>query len=263
MFARSLSLTLSHPIQLKHNSEHVFVAHVTSFCFKHRFLFLFFTNPSNIYVHSAHTFMEICVHHVLILVLSLCSSLDCVNAQWNPLSPATYEEMNRSDNLKASLSLSFSCVSIGFFLFLFFKIRSRFFPRPPYIKPLPKTTAEAIQRCPTFDFSQMKDLSLGNGAEECAVCLVEFEDSDTVKMLPLCQHVFHQNCIDQWLPSRLTCPICRQKLISDDTEASITDVPSEQEEEEENGDTAEFTEVAITAAMEQHEHETEADNAVG
>ncbi|WVZ06189.1 hypothetical protein V8G54_019535, partial [Vigna mungo] len=254
---------LSHPIELKRNSEHVFVAHVTSFSFKHHFLHQPFKLSllQHICVHSAHTFMEMGVHHVLILLLSLCSSLECVNAQWNPLSPATYEEMNRSDNLKASLSLSFSCVSIGFFLFLFFKIRSRFSP----IKPLSKRTAEAIQTCPTFHFSQMKELGLGNGAEECAVCLLEFEDSDTVKMLPLCQHVFHQHCIDQWLPSRLTCPICRQKLISDDTEANITDVPSEQEreEEEENGDTAEFTEVAITAATEQHEHETEADNAVG
>ncbi|QCE13155.1 RING-H2 finger protein ATL79-like [Vigna unguiculata] len=211
--------------------------------------------------------MEVSLQHVFILVLSLCNFLVCANAQWKPLNPSTYEEMNRSDNFRASLSFSVSCVSIAIFLYLFFKIRARFFPRPPYIKPLPKTTAEAIQRCPTFGFSEMKELSVGNAAEECAVCLVEFEDSDTVKLLPLCQHVFHQHCIDQWLPSRLTCPICRQKLISDDTEANVTDVPSEQEreeeEEDEDGDAAEFTEVAIASATEQAEDETEADNAVG
>ncbi|KAK7379500.1 hypothetical protein VNO80_04962 [Phaseolus coccineus] len=197
--------------------------------------------------------MEVSLHHLLILLPSLCHSLVCANFQWNPANPATYEEMSRSDNLKASLSLSLSCIFIAFLLFLFLKIRARFFP-------LPTRIAEAIKSCPTFDFSKMKELRVGNGAEECAVCLVEFQDSDTVKMLPLCQHVFHQRCIDQWLASRLTCPICRQKLISPDTEVNITDVPSEQEpereqeeEEEEEEDGAEFTEVAMEEAEDESE----------
>jgi len=162
------------------------------------------------------------------------------------MDPSTYEEMRRGDNLKASMSLSFSCLAIGFLLYAFFKIRERFFP-------LPTRIAQAIERCPTFGFSQMKELRVGNEAEECAVCLVEFEDSDTVRMLPLCQHVFHQHCVDQWLASRLTCPICRQKLIWHDTTVNVNDVPSEQEQ---HG--TEFTEVAVTAATEEPERETEA-----
>nr|KYP75760.1 RING-H2 finger protein ATL3B [Cajanus cajan] len=50
---------------------------------------------------------------------------------------------------------------------------------------------------------------------ECTVCLSEFEDKDTIKMLPKCAHVFHQQCIDNWLPSHMTCPICRHNLTSD------------------------------------------------
>ncbi|KAL9332725.1 hypothetical protein ACSQ67_002335 [Phaseolus vulgaris] len=176
--------------------------------------------------------MEVSLHHLLILLLSLGHSLVCAKFHWSPTYPATYEEMSRSDNVKASLSLSFSCLFIFFLLFLFHKLRERFCP-------LPTTITEAIKSCPTFDFSEMKELSVGNGAEECAVCLVEFQDSHTVKMLPLCQHVFHQHCIDQWLASRLTCPICRQNLITHHTQLNITEVPSpeqeqqEQEEEEE------------------------------
>ncbi|CAJ1854573.1 unnamed protein product [Sphenostylis stenocarpa] len=209
--------------------------------------------------------MEVSVQHALILVVSLWHSSACAKAQWNPSNPATYEEMNRKENLKVSLSLSFSFVFIGFFLFVFFQVRARFFPHLHYTNPLPRRIAEAIERCPTFDFSKMKELRVGNEAEECAVCLVEFQDSDTVKMLPRCHHFFHQHCIDQWLPSCMTCPICRQKLISEDTEVNIADVPMEEEEEEDDDDdaTTEFTEVAVTAATEQAEHESEADTVVG
>ncbi|KAJ9178032.1 hypothetical protein P3X46_009952 [Hevea brasiliensis] len=37
---------------------------------------------------------------------------------------------------------------------------------------------------------------------ECAICLGEFEDKETVKIIPYCKHVFHLDCIDTWLKSR-------------------------------------------------------------
>ncbi|KAH7421781.1 hypothetical protein KP509_13G075200 [Ceratopteris richardii] len=48
---------------------------------------------------------------------------------------------------------------------------------------------------------------------ECAVCLSEFEAGELLKLFPICGHVFHQDCIDMWLSSHLTCPVCRLSLI--------------------------------------------------
>ncbi|KAM0988224.1 hypothetical protein ACFX13_012436 [Malus domestica] len=44
---------------------------------------------------------------------------------------------------------------------------------------------------------------------ECAVCLSEFEDDETGRLLPKCKHSFHIECIDMWFQSHSTCPLCR------------------------------------------------------
>ncbi|KAL8027072.1 hypothetical protein ABFX02_14G071900 [Erythranthe guttata] len=46
---------------------------------------------------------------------------------------------------------------------------------------------------------------------ECAVCLSSFEDGDECRKLGLCGHEFHVECIDRWLRSHDTCPICRAR----------------------------------------------------
>lgn len=47
----------------------------------------------------------------------------------------------------------------------------------------------------------------------CSICLVEATDTDQQqwKMLP-CQHKFHPACIDEWLKSHITCPLCRKSV---------------------------------------------------
>ncbi|KAL3620137.1 hypothetical protein CASFOL_035049 [Castilleja foliolosa] len=55
--------------------------------------------------------------------------------------------------------------------------------------------------------------------DECPICLTEFEERETVKLIPYCGHVFHGWCIDTWLSSHMTCPLCRSSQlfnISDD-----------------------------------------------
>ncbi|KAH7672723.1 E3 ubiquitin-protein ligase RNF38/44 protein [Dioscorea alata] len=43
----------------------------------------------------------------------------------------------------------------------------------------------------------------------CAVCLSEFKDGEAVRLLPECKHCFHVACIDLWLQSHYSCPMCR------------------------------------------------------
>lgn len=48
---------------------------------------------------------------------------------------------------------------------------------------------------------------------DCAVCLCEFEPEDKLRLLPKCSHAFHMECIDTWLLSHSTCPLCRASLL--------------------------------------------------
>ncbi|KAF5202006.1 E3 ubiquitin-protein ligase atl6 [Thalictrum thalictroides] len=80
-------------------------------------------------------------------------------------------------------------------------------------RPAPRgLDATIIETFPTFLYSVVKGLKIGKGVLECAVCLNEFEDDETLRLLPKCDHVFHPECIDAWLSSHTTCPVCRANL---------------------------------------------------
>ncbi|KAF3452026.1 hypothetical protein FNV43_RR08122 [Rhamnella rubrinervis] len=51
--------------------------------------------------------------------------------------------------------------------------------------------------------------------KECAVCLSEFEENETGRLLPKCNHSFHTDCIDMWFKSNSTCPLCRSPVEPD------------------------------------------------
>ncbi|GAA0160707.1 hypothetical protein LIER_17200 [Lithospermum erythrorhizon] len=47
---------------------------------------------------------------------------------------------------------------------------------------------------------------------ECSICLGTFEDEEILKLMPECLHVFHSECVDKWLSSSSTCPLCRSSI---------------------------------------------------
>lgn len=68
-----------------------------------------------------------------------------------------------------------------------------------------------IDALPVFDYKEIKGLK---EPFDCAVCLCEFSELDKLRLLPLCSHAFHIDCIDTWLLSNSTCPLCRGTLFS-------------------------------------------------
>ena len=72
---------------------------------------------------------------------------------------------------------------------------------------------------------------------DCAVCLCEFLEQDKLRLLPMCNHAFHIECIDTWLLSNSTCPLCRGTLYSPGFafENSAFDFESQLEEDEVSG----------------------------
>ncbi|CAM8999715.1 unnamed protein product [Rhodiola kirilowii] len=46
---------------------------------------------------------------------------------------------------------------------------------------------------------------------ECCICLAKYKDKEEVRQLP-CSHIFHLNCVDQWLKIISCCPLCKHQL---------------------------------------------------
>lgn len=58
---------------------------------------------------------------------------------------------------------------------------------------------------------------------ECSVCLNEFQDDETLRLLPKCNHAFHIPCIDTWLRSHTNCPLCRAPIVTNAAEATSSE----------------------------------------
>ncbi|KAD7480243.1 hypothetical protein R6Q59_009013 [Mikania micrantha] len=50
---------------------------------------------------------------------------------------------------------------------------------------------------------------------ECCICLGVFEEGEKVKVLPMCSHAYHCECVDKWLAAHSSCPICRAAILVD------------------------------------------------
>ncbi|XAR60754.1 hypothetical protein NMG60_11034245 [Bertholletia excelsa] len=81
--------------------------------------------------------------------------------------------------------------------------------------------ASAIAAIPLFVY-ESEDHK--NGLE-CVICLSLFEDRDVGRVLPKCGHGFHVECIDMWLHSHPSCPVCRASVLTA-SECKIAEISS-------------------------------------
>ncbi|KAM7256891.1 hypothetical protein ACFE04_012632 [Oxalis oulophora] len=99
--------------------------------------------------------------------------------------------------------------------------------------------AEVIESFPTFLYSIVKGVKIGQDSLECAICLNEFQDDETLRLIPNCNHVFHPDCIDSWLASHVTCPVCRANLALQPSEVFPNDLVQDAEPVVQDGNMAE------------------------
>ncbi|CAM9506754.1 unnamed protein product [Scytosiphon promiscuus] len=61
-----------------------------------------------------------------------------------------------------------------------------------------------IDSFPVVKYSEAEGLE----EDSCAVCLFDYQAEDELRHLP-CKHAFHKLCLDKWLATNRSCPICR------------------------------------------------------
>ncbi|XP_010541177.1 PREDICTED: RING-H2 finger protein ATL81-like [Tarenaya hassleriana] len=74
----------------------------------------------------------------------------------------------------------------------------------------PGLDPKIVRAFPAYPYSSVRDQGT-----ECSICLSDFSDEDTVRLITACRHAFHADCIDLWFESHKTCPVCRCELESD------------------------------------------------
>ena len=79
------------------------------------------------------------------------------------------------------------------------------------------TDAAIVSELPETKIDDINKLD--NDKKNCVICMEDFKNGDVTTNLP-CLHMFHTNCIQSWLKTQNTCPICKFKL----TQANIDNI---------------------------------------
>ncbi|KAL0453813.1 UNVERIFIED_CONTAM: RING-H2 finger protein ATL13 [Sesamum latifolium] len=139
---------------------------------------------------------------------------------------------NLNSKVSPSILLIIIILAIIFFISGLLHLLVRFLLRPPNRDPDEMDNVTALQgqlqqlfhlhdsgvdqsfidTLPVFNYKAIIGVK---DPFDCAVCLCEFEAEDKLRLLPKCSHAFHMDCIDTWLLSHSTCPLCRASLLTD------------------------------------------------
>ncbi|XP_073138791.1 putative RING-H2 finger protein ATL21A [Henckelia pumila] len=85
-------------------------------------------------------------------------------------------------------------------------------PTPPPPPPSSVTAGSgniaAANRFKTIHLGESRRIP-GPNSTTCPICLEEYNPTEAVKSIIQCGHCFHESCIDLWLRTHTSCPICR------------------------------------------------------
>lgn len=78
---------------------------------------------------------------------------------------------------------------------------------------------------PTVEFSESAPGPVSHEVDfltmstTCSICIDDFEEGETLTLLPRCKHAFHKQCLQPWLLERQgCCPFCKASVLSEPDE---------------------------------------------
>lgn len=67
------------------------------------------------------------------------------------------------------------------------------------------------------------DIKSVKKSDTCSICLEEFRSDEKVRQIITCRHIFHQQCIIDWVNHKEKCPNCNQELTKETLEGKKFD----------------------------------------
>ena len=70
---------------------------------------------------------------------------------------------------------------------------------------------DILQNLPEIQIAEKELKQIENNQKDCVICLSNFVLGDKIKRLP-CLHIFHTDCIEDWLHNSELCPLCKHNI---------------------------------------------------
>ena len=83
-----------------------------------------------------------------------------------------------------------------------------------YFKIMDKVTYRVFsQNSNELDSEEQKDYAYMIDQRQCRLCLQYFKQGEELMKIPICEHIFHINCLRKWLMDFQKCPVCDSNII--------------------------------------------------
>eukprot|EP01083_Nonionella_stella_P069492 185262_1 len=90
-----------------------------------------------------------------------------------------------------------------------------FLSNSPLTEPTQSSSSRSRSTCQRALKEDLQDVVIDqkilDKTKSCSICTTDYQIDDDAKKLP-CKHIFHDDCILQWLSRHNTCPLCRDEL---------------------------------------------------
>jgi len=122
-----------------------------------------------------------------------------------------YTNVNRTSVMFVSVSfIILMMVSLAWLVFYYIQRFRYLHAKDRLSRELNSAAEKALSKIP-IRIVKINDKEVTD-AECCAVCIEPYKATDVVRLLP-CRHEFHKLCVDPWLLTHRTCPMCKMDIL--------------------------------------------------